>query len=208
MVIYKDVFFGSEKRKVQVGDQVWPNQPLIMLPDLSQMVVDTQIRETDIYKVEKNQKVVIHVDAYPELELEGEVSFIGTLAQEERGGRAGKYFRVTILIREVDERLRPGMTTRIEVLVDRIEMARFIPLEAVFEKGGRRYCWALRDRDPEVREVLTGPSNDNYIVIEAGLESGDKVLLREPTEGGRSLSVSSTPDFLDIVSPSPSDESK
>jgi RND family efflux transporter MFP subunit len=201
MVIYKDVFFGSDKRKVQVGDQVWPNQPLIMLPDLSQMVVETQVRETDIYKVEKNQQVVIRVDAYPELELKGEVSFIGTLAQEERGVRAGKYFRVTILIREVDPRLRPGMTTRVELLVDRIEEARFIPLEAVFEKGGRRYCWVLRDGDPEVQEVLTGPSNDNHIVIEAGLEGGERVLLREPTEGERPLGSTSTPDFLDIVSP-------
>jgi hypothetical protein len=53
---------------------------------------------------------------------------------------------------------------------------------------------------------LTGPSNDNYIVIEAGLEAGDKVLLREPGEGGRSLRGAGTPDFLDIVSPSPSND--
>ena len=28
IVVYKDVFFGSEQRKPQVGDQVWANQPL------------------------------------------------------------------------------------------------------------------------------------------------------------------------------------
>jgi len=202
MVIYRDVFFGSEKRKVQVGDQVWPNQPLIMLPDLSQMTVETQVRETDIYKVEKNQKVVISVDAYPELELEGEVSFIGTLAQEEQGRRAGKYFRITILVREVDPRLRPGMTARIELLVDRIEKALYVPLESVFERGGRLFCWALRDGKPEAQEVLTGPSNDNHIVIEAGLEPGEKVLLRNPTEGERTVGETA-PDFLDIIAPAP-----
>ncbi len=85
LVIYKDVFFGSEKRKVQVGDQVWPNQPLIMLPDLSKMVVETQVRETDIYKVEKNQQVAISVDAYPELELRGR----GGLHRDARAGRRG-----------------------------------------------------------------------------------------------------------------------
>ncbi len=202
MVIYRDVFFGSEKRKVQVGDQVWPNQPLIMLPDLSQMTVETQVRETDIYKVEKNQKVAISVDAYPELELEGEVSFIGTLAQEEEGRRAGKYFSVTILVREVDSRLRPGMTARIELLVDRIDNARYVPLESVFERGGRLFCWVLRDGKPEAQEVLTGPSNDNHIVIEAGLEPGEKVLLRNPTEGDPAVG-DNAPDFLDIISPEP-----
>jgi HlyD family secretion protein len=171
-----------------------------MLPDLSQMVVETQVRETDIYKVEKNQQVVISVDAYPELALEGEVSFIGTLAQEEEV-RSGKYFRVTILIREVDPRLRPGMTARVELLVDRIDEARFVPLESVYEKGGRHYCWVLRDGKPEVQEVLTGPSNENHIVIEAGLEIGERVLLRDPAEGGRPLGGEGLPDFLDVVSP-------
>lgn len=201
MVIYKDVFFGSERRKVQVGDQVWPNQPLIVLPDLSQMVVETEVRETDIYKVEKNQKVVISVDAYPELRLEGEVTLIGTLAQEEQGGRPGKYFRVTIGIRQVDPRLRPGMTARVELLVEKLEKARYVPLEAVFERGGRLYCWVLRNGKPRIQEVLVGPSNENHVVIEAGLEAGEKVLLRDPTAEVRP-DDDSPPDFLEMVSPS------
>ena len=42
IVVYRDVFFGSEQRKPQVGDQVWANQPLLILPDISKMVVETQ----------------------------------------------------------------------------------------------------------------------------------------------------------------------
>ena len=37
IVVYKEVFFGSEQRKPQVGDQVWANQPLLILPDISKM---------------------------------------------------------------------------------------------------------------------------------------------------------------------------
>ena len=199
MVIYKEVFFGSEKRKVQVGDQVWPNQPIVMVPDLSQMVAETQIRETDIYKVEKNQRVLIFVEAYPQLQLQGDVSFIGALAQQEPGGPSGKYFRVTILVKRVDPRLRPGMSARVELLVEQIDNARYVPLESVFEKGGRRYCFVLRQGKAQVQEVLTGPSNENHIVIEAGLEQGERVLLRDPTDDG-SLGNKGT-GFLDIVSP-------
>lgn len=205
MVIYKEVFFGSDKRKVQVGDQVWPNQPIVMVPDLSQMVAETQIRETDIHKVEKNQRVVIFVEAYPELRLEGEVSFIGTLAQEEQGRPAGKYFRVTVLVRNVDPRLRPGMSARVELLVEQIERARFVPLESVFERAGRRYCYVLRKGRTEVQEVLTGPSNENYIVIEAGLDPGERVLLRDPSDEGGPLGSEGT-GFLDIVSPAGSSQ--
>ncbi|MEE9263059.1 MAG: efflux RND transporter periplasmic adaptor subunit, partial [Vicinamibacteria bacterium] len=200
MVIYKEVFFGSEKRKVQVGDQVWPNQPIVIVPDLSQMVAETQIRETDIHKVEKNQRVLIFVEAYPELRLQGDVSFIGTLAQEEQGGPSGKYFQVTILVKKVDPRLRPGMSARVELLVERIDNARYVPLESVFEKGGRRYCYVLRKGKLQVQEVLTGPSNENHIVIEAGLESGERVLLRDPTDDNGPLGGEGT-GFLEIVSP-------
>ena len=206
LVIYKDVFFGSEKRKVQVGDQVWPNQPLIMLPDLSRMVVETQVRETDIYKVEKNQQVVISVDAYPELELRGQVDFIGTLAQEDEGLRGGKYFSVTILVDEADPRLRPGMSARVELLVERLASAIYVPLEAVFERGGKHYSYVGSGGSAEAREVLVGPSNENHIVIEAGIEPGELVLLGDPADEGMPLGGESVPGFLEVVAPAAESE--
>ena len=201
LVIYKDVFFGSEKRKVQVGDQVWPNQPLIMLPDLSKMVVETQVRETDIYKVEKNQQVAISVDAYPALELRGGVDYIGTLAQEDEVLRAGKYFTVTILVDEADQRLRPGMSARVELLVERLSSAVYVPLEAVFERGGKHYCYVMNGGSAEAREVLVGPSNENHIVIGTGVEAGELVLLGDPSDEGRPLGGESVPGFLDVIAP-------
>lgn len=200
MVIYKEIFFGSDKRKVQVGDQVWPNQPIVEVPDLSQMVVETQIRETDIHKVERNQRVLVFVEAYPELRLEGEVRFIGTLAREEPGLAGPKYFQVTVLVKDLDPRLRPGMSARVELLVEHMDNARFVPLESVFERAGRRYVYVLRDGKPEVQEILTGPSNENHIVVEAGLETGERVLLGDPSDDGRPLG-SEGAGLLDARSP-------
>jgi len=200
MVIYKEIFFGSDKRKVQVGDQVWPNQPIVEVPDLSQMVVETQIRETDIHKVEPNQRVLVFVEAYPELRLEGEVRFIGTLAREEPGLAGPKYFQVTVLVKDLDPRLRPGMSARVELLVEHMDNARFVPLESVFERAGRRYVYVLRDGKPEVQEILTGPSNENHIVVEAGLETGERVLLGDPSDDGRPLGSEGT-GLLDARSP-------
>jgi HlyD family secretion protein len=206
IVIYQDVFFGSERRKVQVGDQVWPNQPLAILPDLSQMVVATRIRETDIHKVEKGQRVMVTPDAYPELRLQGRVNLIGTLAQEEREESStrprrsfGKFFDLSVLVEDSDPRLRPGMSARVELLVDQIPKARYVPLEAVFERGGRRYCYVLRRGRAEAKEVLTGPSNDHHIVIEAGLELGERVLLSDPVEPGRPLGGAALPGSFDLT---------
>ncbi len=180
IVVYKDVFFGSEQRKPQVGDQVWANQPLITLPDVSRMVVETKIRETDIHKVEQNQHVSVRVEAYPDLRLTGKVTLVGTLAQEERERRGTKFFGVTVQVNESEPRLRPGMSATVEIEVQERARALRVPLEAVFDKDGRHVCYVATRRGLEAREVVLGPSNRDFVVVESGLRRGDRVALRDP----------------------------
>ena len=180
IVVYKDVFFGSEQRKPQVGDQVWANQPLLILPDISRMVVETRVRETDVHKVEKNQNVTVRVQAYPDLKLTGKVTLVGTLAQEEKERRGVKFFGVTIQINESEPRLRPGMTAAIEIQVERRDQTLRVPLEAVFERDGRHLCYVATRRGLVAREVVLGPSNRDFVVVEKGLRKGDRVALRDP----------------------------
>jgi len=180
IVVYREVFFGSEQRKPQVGDQVWANQPLIILPDISKMVVETKVRETDIHKVERNQKVSVRVQAYPDLALSGQVTLVGTLAQEEKERRGAKFFGVTVQLNESDARLRPGMSARVEIQVEERPRALFVPLEAVFEKDGRPACYLWQRGGFVPRPVVLGPSNRDFVVIEKGLQKGDRVALRDP----------------------------
>jgi len=180
IVVYKDVFFGSEQRKPQVGDQVWANQPLLILPDISKMVVESRVRETDIHKVERNQNVQVRVEAYPDLRLSGKVSLVGTLAQEEKDRRGTKFFGVTIQIKESEPRLRPGMTARVEIEVEERASALYVPLDAVFEKDGRHVVYVLRGRGVQEREVVLGPSNQDFVAVDRGLRSGERVALSDP----------------------------
>ncbi len=193
IVVYRDVFIGSEQRKPQVGDQVWANQPLLILPDISKMVVETRVRETDIHKVERNQHVAIRVEAYPELNLTGAVTMIGTLAQEEKDRRGTKFFGVTILLNESEPRLRPGMTARVEIKVEERKRALSIPLDATFEREGRSLVYVASGRSIRPREVVLGPSNEDFVVVESGLREGERVCLREPGTPPTDFSGLTTP---------------
>jgi HlyD family secretion protein len=181
IVVYKEVFFGSEQRKPQVGDQVWANQPLIILPDISTMVVETKVRETDIHKVEKNQQVKVRVEAYPDLQLTGAVTLVGTLAQEEKDRRGTKYFGVTVEIKEREPRLRPGMTARVELQVESTPKALFVPLEAVFEREGSHIVYVVDRRSIRPATVVLGPSNQDFAVVLKGLRRGERICLRDPS---------------------------
>lgn len=182
-VVYKELYISGEKRKVRIGDSVWSDQDIILIPDISKMAVETRIREVDIHKVKIGQEVTVRVDAYPDLTLHGTVELIGTLAEKEEGLNAvSKFFNLYITIKESDLRLRPGMTARAELLVDKLKNVLHVPLEAVHLKDGAYVCYVLSNDTVSVRTVALGNSNDEFVAIEGGLKEGERVCLTEPTK--------------------------
>ena len=178
IVVYKDVFFGSEQRKPQVGDQVWANQPLLILPDISKMVVETKVRETDIHKVEKNQKVTVRVEAYPDLKLTGKVTLVGTLAQEEKERRG----------HEVLRRHGPDQRVRAAPAAGH-DRARRDPGRGAARRPSS--CPSRRCSSATAAPSSTcaggvwsrgrsslGPSNQDFVVVERGLRGGAGVPAR------------------------------
>ena len=182
IVVYRDLFFGSDRRKPQVGDEVWPNQPVIALPDSSRLVVETRIREVDLHKVAASQRVRVRVEAYPDLRLDARVELVGALAQEEDGRAGTKFFPVTVRLLEGDARLRTGMTARVEIEVASMPAAVVIPSQAVFDSanGAGRYCVVLRNGRPETRPVTVAADDGVLAAVRTGLSAGEIVLLTDP----------------------------
>ncbi|MDA3897901.1 MAG: efflux RND transporter periplasmic adaptor subunit, partial [Desulfobacteraceae bacterium] len=134
IVILYEAFRDGQNRKPRIGDTVLQNQPILYLPDISAMVVKTNIREVDLHKVRTGQSCSITVDAYPDKSLEGSVSFIGALASGKGGGSSGaKYFQMSVVITSNDSDLRPGMTARVNILTEQVKNTLTLPLYAVFE---------------------------------------------------------------------------
>ena len=181
LVVYRDLFFGTDRRKPQVGDEVFPNQPLIVLPDDSSLVVETRVREIDLHRIAASQRVSVVLDAYPSLRLPGAVSLVGALAQEDPNRAGTKFFPVTVHLFAGDSRLRTGMTARIEIEAASMPRALVVPAEAVFEDEGTRYCVVLDDGRPVRRDVRVSASNDSAVAVAAGVSAGDVVLLVDPT---------------------------
>lgn len=181
LVVYKDLFFGSDRRKPQVGDEVWPRQPVMALPDSAGLVVETRVREVDLLKVSASRAVSVTVDAYPGLRLAAAVDLIGALAEESSARAGARAFPVTIALRDADPRLRPGMTARVEIEVASHARATVVPLAAVFgtiETG--HYCYVLRGDRP--RRVAVDLAGDDGLkaAVTGDVRAGDRVLLTEP----------------------------
>jgi len=183
LVVLCEEFRQGEKRKPRVGDTVWPNQPLLYLPDISSMIVFTNVREVDLHKVNKGSEARINVNAYPATTLTGHVESIGILARKRDELRSGeKYFQVTVMIDDTDERLRPGMTARVSIFSDYLEQVLTVPIAALFDDDNKSICFVDIGTSYEAREVLIGVQNEDLVEIKAGLKAGELVCLSPPPE--------------------------
>jgi RND family efflux transporter MFP subunit len=174
MVIY---FRDWEGNKVQVGSRVSTWNPVVAtLPNLDKMISVTYVNEVDISKVKEGQRVNIGIDAFQGKNFQGEITSVANVGEQMQNTDA-KVFEVVIELNESDSILRPAMTTSNEILVGQYTDVLYLPIEAVYSFGKMKAVYLDQVGSPAIQEVHVGPSNENYIIIEAGLEAGDEVLI-------------------------------
>lgn len=181
IVIHFETFRDGVKRKPRVGDGVFPNQPILYLPDISQMIVKTKAREIDLYKLALGQSGEVRVDAYPDARVNGELTFIGALASSSESGTSHeKFFQIVFTLDGEDKRFRPGMTCQVSIVSKAFQDVLTVPLQSVFHEAGADFCYVRNKLSGyEKREVRIGAQNENYIQIHSGLTVGDQVSLVE-----------------------------
>lgn len=170
---------GDVKHKLRVGDTVWQGQPVLYVPDSSAMLVKTQVREADLHNLKEGLPADVEIDAYPGARLHGKVEQIGSLALE-GSGSPDKNFQFTVRLEDQDARLRPGMTARVSIVVDRAKDVPVVPVAALFDEGGLHHAYVLDGRRLVERKVGVGRWNDDVAEVISGLKAGEKVSLVRP----------------------------
>jgi multidrug efflux pump subunit AcrA (membrane-fusion protein) len=173
MVIYQKDWNG---KKLESGSQFSPWQNVVAkLPDLSEMVSKAYINEVDISKVKTGQSVEINIDALPGRNYHGQVTSVANVGEQLRNSVA-KVYEAQIALTDSDSLLKPAMTAQCNIIVETIPDVLYIPLEALFSDDTITYVYTGNVR----QEVIPGRSNDNFVIIEKGLQQDQKVLLNIP----------------------------
>ena len=173
MVIYQKDWNG---KKLESGSQFSPwNNVVAKLPDLSEMISRSYINEVDISKIKVGQQVNIGIDALPGRSYCGEVIAVANVGEQLRNSVA-KVYEAQIVLSDSDSLLKPAMTTQCDIIIETIPDVLYIPLEALFSDDTISYVYTGNVR----QEVIAGRSNDNFVIIEKGLQQEQKVLLSVP----------------------------
>ncbi len=177
MVIYQREWNG-QKRTAGSEINTW-DLTVATLPDLAVMISRTYVNEIDISKIKVGQRVNVGVDAFPEKNYSGLVFDVANIG-EQLPNTDAKVFEVRIRVNEQDSILRPSMTTSNRIVTKVYDDVLFIPLEAVRTNDSLTYVFT---RSGFRKVVVLGETNENAVIVEQGLEQGEKLYLSLPEDG-------------------------
>ncbi len=189
----KDSYRGREE-PLQEGSMVRERQELIHLPTTDSFMAKVDVHESSLSKVREGLPVRITIDAIPDKEYYGRVSFIAPMpdAQSQWMNPELKIYDTHIQIEGDTEGLRSGNSCEAEIVVEEYEDAVYIPVQAVVRVGGEPVVYRP---DGATQTVEIGMDNNRMIRIMDGLAEGELVLLNPP------LSDPSSLDEEEYVSP-------
>lgn len=162
------------------GDSVQVGQQAVRIDDLSTLYLDVQISEIDIPQVSAGQPVELVFDAYFETTFNGEVVEIAPVGQSAQGVVE---YNVRISMENADERIKPGMTASVNIVVDQKADIFVVPNDAIVSIDGQETVYVRRNGSFEAVPVNLGSYSDYYSeVIETDIEEGEMLVLNPPRE--------------------------
>ena len=176
--------FGQAQPPFREGDNVWTGAEIAEIPDLSEMYLDLKLEEVDRGKLRMGQTVNVRVDAIPDKEFAAEIDWISPIANLifKGGATAEKKFPARATLKNLDSRLRPGMSASAEITIERDPNQLLIPARSSFDKDGKPAVYVQTGKTFEVRRVQVGKRNEDDMVVTGGLKEGEIVTLESPAD--------------------------
>jgi cobalt-zinc-cadmium efflux system membrane fusion protein len=166
------------EQHIVLGEFIKPEDKPYTIADLSHLWIQLDIYEKDLRWVEVGKTVDIKVNAYPDENFEGKITYVSDILDEST--RAAKA-RVEIL--NMDGKLKPGMfaTAIISIPSSDNEEVIVVLSTAIQQIEGKSAVFVQEGEDSfEMRGVSLGQHSGDYVQVLKGLSPGDKVV----TEGG------------------------
>ncbi|MBN9587426.1 MAG: efflux RND transporter periplasmic adaptor subunit [Alphaproteobacteria bacterium] len=179
-------FSGIVTVKVaQVGEVVAPSAAgggdtrtgIVTIVDMDSLEVQVDVSENYIDRVKVGGAAIIHLDAYPEWDIPGQVIAIIPTADQSKGT-----VEVRVSIKAKDGRILPQMAARVAFMdmpgkgavaaISRVT----VPAQAVQAHGRTGDIYVIKEDDTlEKRSVALGPVSQQTAVILSGVMAGEKL---------------------------------
>src|ERR1019366_3440325 len=149
------------------------------------MIINAQVNQADVPRLKVGEIVEVTIEAVAGLRATGTVE---RLSPQSIIKNNIKGYPARIVLKNLDDRIRPGMTANVKIPVASAENVTAVPLAAVFTEKNpdtgqmERFVYVQQGETFEKRNVKVGVSDFACAEIQEGLKAGEVVSIELPKE--------------------------
>lgn len=165
-----------EDRVVEVGSTVMPGSPVARIVDANPVKVTAGIPERYAGEFRTGGATRLEFDHMPGRVVDGRLRFVGTAVDEQ-----SRTFPIEVALPNGDGMLKPGMVAKVQAPRRTLSSALVVPRDAVLRSATGYLVYVVTGASgreiAEARAVTMGPGAGGRVVIDSGLEPGDRVVV-------------------------------
>jgi HlyD family secretion protein len=158
---------------------------VLTIADLNSMIINAQVNQADVPRLRVGEAVEVTIEAVAGLQATGMVERISPQATIKNNIKG---YPARIVLKNVDPRVRPGMTASVKIPVATADNVTAVPLPAVFTEKDpdtaqmERFVYVQHGDTFEKRNVKVGVADFFFAEIQEGLTPGETVSLELPKD--------------------------
>jgi len=172
-------------KNADAGDIVTPigaaanaKSAVVTIADMDSLLVEADVSESGLYNVSVGQPCEIQLDAFPDSRFRGELHMIVPTAD-----RSKATVMVKVRFLDKDSRILPEMSAKVAFLSRQVKPEERKPRmvinpAAVMDRKGRKTVFVIKDDRVVEKDITTGNMLGDMVEVSAGLNSGDRVVLK------------------------------
>ncbi len=182
-----------DEKFLEAGEMAVLGAPVVRVVAIDRLKINGGVPERFAPWVQRNDRAVITFDILPGREVEGAIGYVGSSVDDR-----SRTFPVEIVIDNPDGILKPQMVANVQLERLNLTDVIVVPQEVVLRTELGYQVFVAKDRDGTTfavaRPVKLGPGYGDRVVIESGLEIGDRLITvgAQLVDDGSRVSIVST----------------
>lgn len=163
--------------KTKKGDYLTPNADCFEILEPSSILINAQVDEQDLGKIETGMPSIVSFDAFPNDKFAGKVFRIVPRTDE-----VTKINKVYIKLTSLPSKVNLGMTATINIKTNEIPDAVTIPQSAIITKGAQPYVYSVQNGILSKKTISVGKTDGTNAEILNNSLSENDIIVANPKD--------------------------
>jgi membrane fusion protein (multidrug efflux system) len=165
-----------ESRGIEVGSMVGPGQPVMRVVDLDPIKIVAGVPERYAADVRAGADAVVTFDVLAGERFDATVRYVGATVDP-----ANRTFPIEVVMANPRGVVKPAMVSNVSVTRKSLDAAVVVPQDALVRVEDGYVVFVVAEKDAhtvaEVRPVVLGPNQRDLVVVEQGVQPGDRLIV-------------------------------